>query len=144
MIVFDGIDIVVDRELGPDGLRRGIADVLSVPPGRVSVILDVAEYPERGDADVVCIVTGTSGQFATVISIQCDPIELPFSDFLEVAQCLSAAFEVTMLAPGDGPDPYTMWLVQPHAPRKKVGLVEAALQDDRYEIRGARGLVSSP
>jgi len=138
MTEFDGIDIVVDRQLGPDEVRQGITGVLSVEPGRISVISDVADYPERGDADVVCVVTPTSGEFAAVISIQCDPVEVPFSDILEVVQSLSSVFEATVLAPDDDPDPYTMWLVQPHAPRKKVSLDEAALEEERYEVRGAR------
>lgn len=134
-MVFSGIDIVLDRTLDADQIRRGIADVLSVEPDRVSVIDNVAEYPERGSADVVNVVTPVSGDFAAVVSINCEPLTLPFADVLDVVEQLSASLKIKILVPFDGPDPYLMWLIQPDLPRKLVGLDVDALAADSYEIR---------
>lgn len=134
MIEFNGIDILLDRRLGADQIRQGVAAVLSVEPCRVSVIDDVADYPERGSADVVSVVTPTSGEFAAVVSIQCEPMTLPFVNVWEVVEQLSAVLEAKVLVPSDGPDPYLMWLVQPDLPRRLVSLDADALEDDRYEI----------
>jgi hypothetical protein len=138
MIRFSGVDIVLHRRLGADPIRRGIAAALSVETAKVSVIDDVAHYPERAAADVVCVTTAISGDFAEVVSIQCEPKELPFASILEVVQRESSALGTAVLAPDDGPDPYVMWLVQPHLAPRQVSLDAAAFEDDRYEILDAR------
>ena len=134
---FRGVDVVVDRRLGVEEIRQGVAAVLSVELGRVSVIDDIAEYPERGDADVVCVITPMSGEFVAVISIQCEPVEVSFSNVLETVQQLSSSLRVTLLAPDSSPDPYSMWLVRPSFPPQRVSLDESALARERYEVRGA-------
>lgn len=139
MIEFGGIDIVLDRKLGDERTRDGVAAALSVETARVVVIHDMAQYPERQSADVVCVVTQTSGDFAEVVSIQCAPMKLPFARILDVVARLSSALQVRILAPDEGPNPYFMWLVEPEHSPIQVALDEAALEDERYEIRANQG-----
>lgn len=134
MIEFRGIDIVLDRSPGKDRIRDSIAVVLSVEPARVAVVHDMRHYPEQRTADVVCVVTPTSGDFAEVVSIQCESMKLGFGHALEVVSQLSSILPARILAPDDSPDPYRMWLVEPSRTPVRVALNETALDAERYEI----------
>ena len=140
MMAFTGIDVVLEQKLETDRIRQGVAAALAVEFGRVSVIEDVADYPERDAASVVCVVTPTSGEFADVVSIQCESLKLPFTDALAVAEQLSSTLETRLLVPADDPNPYLMWLVQPDLSRRQVFMDEAAFEHDRYEIRDIDGV----
>lgn len=104
---------------------------MSVDAARVAVIRDV---PEREVADIVCVVTPTSGDFVELVSIQCAPMELRIVGVLEVVQHLASVLQAKILAPDEGPNPYLMWLVEPDRQPRRVALNEAALENDRYEV----------
>lgn len=135
MIVFSGIDIVIDVRLRPDQIRDAVASAVSVPARRVAVIYDLAKYPARESADVVCVVSGAAGHFVELISLQCEPMTLPFLHALDVVARFCSTVRVKALAPDDGPDPYLMWLVEPDRPPSQVAVDPAALDDHRYVIR---------
>jgi hypothetical protein len=135
MTVFSGVDVVIDRQVGEDEIRESLAHVLPIDAARISVIDDVAKYPERTAADIVCITTSSAGEFAQVLSIQCEPVELPGRSTADVLQQLATTLNAKLLMPDEGDDPYVMWLLQPRLAPRRVALDEAALDEDRYEIR---------
>ena len=139
MILFSGVDVVVDRRLGDDEIRECLAQATPVGKERISVIDDVANYPAQSAADIVCVVTPNPGQFSLVLSIQCEPLELPGERTADLIHQLATILEAKILMPDDGDDPYVMWLVQPNAAPKRVALDEAAFDEDRYEIRDLHG-----
>jgi hypothetical protein len=139
MIMFSGIDILLDQTLGRDQLCHGVSAVLSVPAARVAVIHDVAQYPERGTADIVCVVTPTTGDFVELVSIQCETMVLRDVTVIDLVQRLASQLQAKILAPVDGPDPYLMWLVEPHREPRHVGLNVAALDQNRYELSSGPG-----
>lgn len=132
---FHGVDVLTQSRVEAGRLRQGVASVLSLEGHRVSVIRDVACYPERGAADVVCVVTPIQGDFSDSVSIQCDPIEAPVSSIIEFAQRLSVALGSAVLVPDEGHDPYVMWHVDLSGGCRKVSLDESALESDTYKVR---------
>lgn len=135
MTVFSGVDVVIDRKLDDDEIRECLAHVFAINAARVSIIDDVAKYPERTAADIVCITTLNPGEFVQILSIQCEPIELPERSVADVFQQIASILNVRLLMPDEGEDPYVMWLLQPHLAPRRVALDVAALDEDRYEIR---------
>jgi hypothetical protein len=126
------VDLVVERHLSSQEISDGIAKVLSIEPTRVAVIEDMAEYPNRAAADVVCVATPALGQFAQVLSIQCRPMAV--GSYIEVSQRVADTLKVAVLVPSEGSDPYVMWLVRPNIGPELVSLNAAALDDDRYIV----------
>jgi hypothetical protein len=135
MTVFSGVDVVIDRKLDDDEIRECFARVFAINAARVSIIDDVAQYPERTAADIVCITTLNPGEFVQTLSIQCQPIELPERSVADVLQQIASLLNVRLLMPDEGEDPYVMWLLQPRLAPRRVALDVAALDEDRYEIR---------
>lgn len=135
MTVFSGVDVVIDRKLDDDEIRECLAHVFAINAARVSIIDDVAKYPERAAADIVCITTLNPGEFVQILSIQCEPIELPERSVADVLQQIASILNVRLLMPDEGEGPYVMWILQPHLAPRRVALDVAALDEDRYEIR---------
>lgn len=135
MIDFSGVDIVLEKRLEADVFKEALSKILSLPVHRISVIDDIDRYPERGTADVVCVISPVAGQFAAVLSIQNGPIRLPLETPLEVTQQLASALKLKCLTPKEGVDPYLMWLVLPDSTPAAVALDPKALDEERYIVR---------
>jgi hypothetical protein len=134
MIEFKGIDLVFQRLTDRASLRRALAASMQFPEDRVSVIDDMSEYPDRAAADVVCITTPLEGDYSTMVSIQNEPIVLPYDSHLSLAQHICELLDTQCLAADEGADPYLMWLLSPRAAAQRVALDTVALDDGRYEI----------
>jgi len=128
------MDVVAEKPVGTETLKRVLAKVLSVSARRIAVIDDMANYPERTSADVVCVITPVAGQYSVMLSIQCNPLDLADGP-IELGQRLAVELGFRFLLPDDGPDPYVMWMVQPDAPAQTVFLEPEALDGERYVIR---------
>ena len=137
MMEFRGTDAVFESQIGVERIKQAVAAVLSLPPSRVSIIDNIADYPERASADVVCLLTRTLGDFTLAVSIQCDPVHISLSKELDVVQRLVDALGVAALTPDDSPLPTSMWFVSPNATPERVSVDDSALDDGRFEIRHA-------
>ena len=135
MIEFNGIDIIVQHRMDDTVVRRGLAAALRVPESRVALIDDVSDYPEAGDADVVCVSSSVDGEFTRLLSVQADRLTLPYDTRAELMRVLCDVIGTKYLTPDDDSvDPYVMWFVSPGTDPVKVGLDSVALDDGRYVI----------
>lgn len=136
MIEFAGVDIVAERRIDETTLRRTLAEVFSVLDQRIVAIGDVAEYPATDTADIVCVRTQVDGQFAEILSIQCDKLVLPQASVLEVFALVAARLQMRCLMPDDSLDPFMMWCSSAGMKPELVALDPLALDAGRYEIAG--------
>jgi hypothetical protein len=134
MIEFKGIDLVFQRLTDHASLRRALVASLQVAEDRVSVVDDMSEYPDRATTDVVGVTTPLEGDYSTMVSIQNEPIALPYDSSLSLVQHVCELLDTQCLAPDEGANPYLMWLVSPKAAARRVALDPVALDEGRYEI----------
>ncbi len=133
-MMFTGIVLIIDRAIDKDELRNCLAALLAMHPARIVVIHDIIDYPEREDADLVCVLTATTGEFSQILSIQCETINIAYSNSETLVRAFCTRLSVRCLMPVEHPDPYVMWLVTPHAQAKKVVLNVSSFDNGRYEI----------
>jgi len=134
MIEFKGIDLVFQRLTDHASLRRALAGSIQVPEDRVSVIDDPSQYPDRAAADVVGVATPLEGNYSTMVSIQNEPMVLPYDSPLSLVQRICELLDTQCLAPDEGVDPYVMWLVTPRTTAQRVQLDPVALDEGHYDI----------
>jgi hypothetical protein len=130
-----GFDLVVERVVDAEVIRAALAKVFALPAERISIIDDLANYPERGAADIVCVVSPVIGEFAALLSIQSEPLQVPAETPLDVARVLAAVLGTRCLLPRDGVNPFLMWLVLPDSTASGVALDPEALAEERYVIQ---------
>ena len=134
MIDFNGIDIL-DGDIDDATLHRGLACALTLPENRVRIIHDISDYPERGTADAVGVVSSIEGDFPLLLSVQATPLQLAYDDALGPIREFCSTTGARCLVPDDEHNPYTMWLVSPDRRTQSVSLDPAALDNERYVLR---------
>lgn len=135
MIEFNGMDIVIQHDLGDEIIRRALAAVFFVPEGRVSIINEISDYPKSIDFDLVCVSSQVEGEFVRLLSIQSNHVTLPYETRAQLTQALCEHLEVQYITPDDDDaDPYFMWLISPGVAPSRVGLDPVAFDEDRYVI----------
>jgi hypothetical protein len=135
VIDFNGIDIVIQHDLGDEVVRRALAETFLVPEGRISLINDIGDYPRSEDFDVVCVSSQVEGEFARLLSIQSNHVALPYETRAQLTQALCEHLGIQYITPDDDDtDPYFMWLISPGGAPSRVGLDPVAFDEDRYVI----------
>jgi len=130
-----GVDLVLERPVDVSKVKRALQGVLSVPTEKIAVIYDIAQYPSREAAEVVCVVSTVGGDFGELLSIQTEHISIGCDDMVEFAQRVCSNLGVRCLMPLEGSNPYLMWLLSPDAPPEQVALDVSELDEDRYVVR---------
>ena len=78
------------------------------------------------------------GEFTRVLSIQVEPLALPYDTRAQLVQRLSELLGTQCLVPEDDDmDPYFMWLVSPGSAPSEIALDPVALEEGRYVIVSA-------
>jgi hypothetical protein len=134
MIEFAGTDIVLETPKPLDCIRAAVAAALGVPDSRVAVIEDIANYPEPDSADAVGVVSSVEGDFAQLLSVQLQPMTVPYDTPLGPPQRIVDLLETRALVPIDEDNPYTMWLLAPVSPPRSASLDTDALDEERYVL----------
>jgi hypothetical protein len=134
MIEFAGTDIVLETPTPLEHIRSAVSAALGVPDSRVAVIEDVAHYPEPDSADVVGVVSSVDGEFAQLLSLQLQPMTVPYDTPLGPPQRIVDLLETRALVPADENNPYTMWLLAPLSPPHSALLDVDAVDDERYVL----------
>ena len=134
MIEFNGIDIILERQIKDASIRHALAASLRVPENRVIVIDDMSKYPEPAAADVVCVISSVEGEFTQLLSVQTGRLLLPYDEPLALIQSLCELLGTRCLATDDDADPYYMWLISPGATSGRIELDPIAFDGDRYII----------
>lgn len=138
MIEFSGMDIIVKQPMPDEHIRLAISSVLHVPEERVAMIDDMTHYPERQDADAVCVSSSVEGEFSRLLSIQAGLSMLPYETHTQFLQSLCEQLGTQYITPDDQDDnPYVMWLVSPGTTPGRIGLDPVALDEGRYIISRA-------
>jgi hypothetical protein len=101
MIDCNGMDIVIQHDLGDEVVRRALAATFLVPEGRISIIDDVGDYPRSGDFDVVCVSSQVEGEFARLLSIQSNHVALPYETRAQLTQALCEHLGIQYITPDD-------------------------------------------
>jgi hypothetical protein len=127
----NGFDIVFDRHVPPNDLSRALASEVGISASRVSVIHDIEQYPDSGDADIVCMVMELSGtEFVELVKIDSDGIVAPLPD-IPTAKQLAKTFRGNFLISDDSSlSGYAMILITPSG-----GLFRVSLDADAMENR---------
>lgn len=134
MINFNGIDILFGRPVPGADLCRTVAKVLGVASSRVVSISDLADYPAPQAADVVCVSNPIQGDFAQLTSIQSDARQLPYDSVFTLVQTIADKLSVHCIVPDDDPSPYSMVLLEPGQPPRRVSLNAESMDADRYVL----------
>ncbi len=134
MIDFAGVDLIIEKAGNVGVIRGALAKVFALPAHRISIIDDLANYPERNAADIVCVVTPIAGEFAAILSIQNAKMYVPADTLVDVARRLASALGTRCLLPQEGVNPYLMWMVLPDSTASAVALDPDALADERYVL----------
>ena len=131
---FSGFDLVVKDPVGDQRLRSALARVFRVPETRTSIIKDIADYPEKVDADLVGVRSALKGDFLLLLSIHTEPRTLPYSEEYEVAQAMSAELESDCLLPDESENPNAMYYIPVAGSGSRVCLDDEQEEEGRYVL----------
>jgi hypothetical protein len=134
MIVFNGVDVVVARDVDDSSVRRVLGAALGVPEDRIVVIADVSQYPPRDSADVVVVASQVGGHFARILSIQSAQRTLDYDNELGPLQRFCDELDTRCLVPDDSVNPYSVWLLARGETPRRVGLVPEDADEDRFVL----------
>jgi hypothetical protein len=138
MIVFEGVDVIVQHPIHNDDTRRALAVTLGVPEDRIAIIENVTGYPDTGAADIVCVSSPVNGDFAGLLSVQVGHLEVAFESITQLIQRFSGLLSTPCLIPDeDSANPYLMWSIAPGSVPRRVALDPLALEEGRYVIAGS-------
>lgn len=135
MSLFKGVDLLIDCLASFDSLKVALETSLGVARERIFVISDMADYPRRNKADLVCVVTSLKGEFHALLSLQTDGIEADYSTLSEPIQRICNILGCRCLLPDVGPEPYSMLLLSDNMPPERVELDPEALDQGRYILK---------
>lgn len=131
---FSGCDVLVEGRVLKDEVLGALARAMDVDPGRVAVICDVVDYPEREVADVVCVMSSVEGSYGSLLSIQVDPRDAPELLEIRLGTALAEFLGRVCLVPDSSPNPFQFWVLRPGA-RPLVGSLDPdAMEVNRYEL----------
>jgi hypothetical protein len=124
-------DILLDRPVAADELRAALAQVFGLPTDQVAMVFSMAEAPPL--VGVTVEVTDLKGDFPLQLSVYVAATYA--AELADVARKVSAQLGVRTLIPGDSPDPYVMFMIQPSGSAAEVKLDTSSLDElGQYRI----------
>ena len=129
---FSGFDLVIKDPVSESKLRSALAEAFGVPEARTSVIDDIADYPEKEEADLVGVRTAVEGDFTSLVSIHTEPRALPYPEEHEIAQVISAKLGSDCLLPDESENPYAMYYIPVSGSVSRVFLDDEQAEEGRY------------
>ena len=135
MMKFAGVDILIDRRVEANEVQACLAKVFGLDVGRVAVIDDIANYPDRSIADLVCTRSVLEGDFVCLLSMDSRPKVLEFESMVDLVQAISGTLAAKCLVPDDETlNPYAMWLMEPGCSPTRTFLNVDALEREIYVL----------
>jgi hypothetical protein len=128
-------DVVVKRSLCDQEIAKGLAAAFGISLDQIVVRRNEGDFPEPGEARVLCVVSERRSGFRLILSIFTYFAEARH-DPVSVLREFARSSQTEILLSDDSVDPYTMTQIMPSGELARATLdVERLDNEDEYHVR---------